>query len=111
MAVIAYSWIPAEVITATKLNTISADLLELQDVAGFENAQFGSITISPGNSTNFADVTAMSVRALIVPLGNSVAGGATTARLEKTSATRVTATRGDTTGTTIVNFGVHDPRG
>lgn len=113
MAVTARTWVEGEVATASKFNTIRDDLLELDAVAGFFNAQYGSITIVDTTNTNTATVSTMSTRAIVHFNGSrqSYATGDIGATVTKLSATQVQASRAGTSGTTIVSFVIEDPRG
>ncbi|MFI5224395.1 MAG: hypothetical protein ACHQX3_09190, partial [Nitrospirales bacterium] len=97
-----------------KMNTLRDDILELDAVAGFENAQLGTITITNGNSTATATVSAMSARAIVVLLGTRSAETVNQnvlVTLEKTNSTTLTLTRIGTSGSVVGSYGIFDPRG
>lgn len=115
MAVTARLWSAGELNTASKMNTIRADILELDAVAGFEDGQSKTITIGDGNASNTGSISAVSDRAILSHLGVTCAAGAgpddLNVRLALTNATTITATRSGTTDDVTVSVRVNDPRG
>lgn len=116
MAVTARTWVPSELVSASKMNTLRDDILELDAVAGFNNAQYGTITLTGTNQTADATVSAMSARAIIHNLGwgtpQSTSPGV---RLSKVNSTTIRATRfGNddlSSSSVVIGFAVEDPRG
>jgi hypothetical protein len=105
--------VEGEIATAAKFNTIRDDLLELDAVAGFNDVQYGVISLTGGNLSGDATITAVSSRAFIQHLGSSTNGviEAASIRLTLSGATTVTATRGNSSADAVVSFCVVDPRG
>lgn len=98
------------------MNTLRDDILELDAVAGFQNAQYGTVTLSGTNQTADATVSAMSARAIIHNLGWSTPPSSSAGvRLSKVNSTTIRATRFGTDdlspGTIVTGFAVEDPRG
>lgn len=114
MAVTARTWVPGEMLTAVKMNTLRDDILELDAVAGFFNAQYGSMTFTAaGETTQDATVATMSTRAVIHLLGALLDGANSPmgVKLSKVNATTVRATRNAVGVAGSVTFVVEDPRG
>jgi len=115
MAVTARTWVAGELVTAVKMNTLRDDILELDAVAGFVDAQYGTITITGTNATGDATVSAMSARAIIHNMGFPTTADVPGVRLSKVNSTTVRATRFATTdvgaGSAFVGFVIEDPRG
>ncbi len=111
----AYEWVEGEIGSAAKLNTIRADLLELDAVAGFKDVQFITITINSGSTSGTGTTpNPMSARALPVSLG-AIGGASPNANigvtLEKTDATTITATRNGTSDNITVKVAILESRG
>lgn len=116
MAVTARTWVPGELGTAAKMNTLRDDILELDAVAGFNDAQYGTLTIADGNTSGTATISAVSARAVVQMNGFSTSANeaqypGSTPRLTKTNATTLTGSRGGTNGDSVIAFVVSDPRG
>lgn len=114
MAVTARTWVEGELANAAKLNTIRDDILELDAVAGFEDAQFGTVTILSAATSGTATISAVSARAQVHYLGQQIGldDSRIHARITKTDATTITATReSGLSAATVVAFCVSDPRG
>lgn len=109
MPVTARTWVEGEIATAVKFNTIRDDLLLLDSVAGIKSVQYGTITVSNGNTSNTGTITSVSTtKSVIHNLGNTADPGVAIAdamvRLALTNATTITATRGNSNGAAIVGF-------
>jgi hypothetical protein len=116
VAVTARTWVSGEFVTAAKMNTLRDDILELDVVAGFNYAQYGTVTIADGNTSGTATITGVSDRAMVNMNGwstnaNEANYPGATPRLTKTNSTTLTANRGSNNGDTVVAFCVSDPRG
>lgn len=119
MAVTARTWVEGELVNATKMNTLRDDILELDAVAGFEDTQFGTITLTGTNATGDATVSAMSARAAVILMGMITSTASVTiggGYLTKINATTVRFTRGNATGdlgggAVLASFCIFDPRG
>ena len=105
-----------ELVDAVKMNSLRDDIIEINAMAGFNNAQYGTITITGTNLTGDATVSAMSARAIIHKLGGDDSDARTGGvRLSKVNSTTVRAHRVESTdlggGSVVVGFAVEDPRG
>lgn len=106
MAVEARTWVEGELVNAAKMNTLRDDILELDAVAGISSVQYGSVTVTNGNTTGTATISAVdTAKAIVFFLGDNPAVDATrSARITLTNATTVTATKGNSSDSVVANF-------
>ena len=109
MAVTARTWVEGEIATAVKFNTIRDDLLALDAVAGIKSVQYGTVTMSGGQSTNTATITAVVVaKTVLHHLGQTIEAGSALsdglARITLTNTTTITATRSSNNNVCVVGF-------
>jgi len=114
MAVTARTWVAGELVTAVKMNTLRDDILELDAVAGFNDAQYGTVSLSGTNTTGDATVSTMGAKAIIHNLGFAV-GAIAGVTLSKVNSTTIRATRYSNSdigsAAVYVGFVVEEPRG
>lgn len=113
MAVTARTWVEGEIATAAKFNTIRDDILELSALAGIKSIQYGTVTITNGNATNSAAISAVTTaKTVLHNLGATIEGGSAIAdgsvRINLSSSTSVGASRSGTNNNAVVGFCVEE---